>query len=110
MGIRVVGIAGWKTPRVLNAALAEIGAKGELTVRWGINRQGVGTEVGGWPRLNAIDQLVAMREAGVPTVPWTAERHVAETWVKEGYGVFGRDLVHTQGRDIVGAGLGYGLP
>jgi hypothetical protein len=64
-----------------------------MVFRWGAAR-----------RLNALEQLTAMREAGLLVPDHTTDIREAWGWVKEGALVFGRKLYHSQGRDIVGPG------
>lgn len=83
---------------MLRAATA--GAAETLTVAW---NKGEGTRgaANAMKRLDAVEQLVAMLDAGVKTIEWTTDRQRAVQWVKDGAMVFGRKLRHTQGRDIV---------
>lgn len=51
--------------------------------------------------LNGLQQLQAFTKTGVPTIQYTTSRDEAEKWVRAGKIVFGRNVDHTQGKDIV---------
>lgn len=94
--IQLYGLHG-ASLRLLQEKLA--GVDGDLCVSWGIEREGA---VNGMRRLNSVEQLSALVEAGVPCVEFTTELATAREWVRAGELVFGRELVHTRGKDIVG--------
>jgi hypothetical protein len=71
----------------------------EVVVAWGTTREGA---INGQRRLDAVEQLTAMRDAGVKVPEFTTDIAQALQWVAEGCLVFGRRRQHTQGRDIVG--------
>lgn len=71
-----------------------------LGLRWGGPQ--VPNAINGQVRLlNGLEQLQAFQAAGIPTVQFTTSRVQAEAWTREGKIVFGRNVNHTQGRDIV---------
>lgn len=86
MSITLHGPA-WPTIAALRTALAGVPEVGEFRL--------------GGPPTGAIDQLTAFRAAGLLTPDFTTSVAVAMDWVREGYIVFGRKLIHTRGNDII---------
>lgn len=77
----------WPTVEYLRGRLRDVPEVGEFRI--------------GGPPTGAIDQLTAFRESGLLTPDFTLDRRVAIGWVEEGCTVFGRQLIHTRGNDIV---------
>lgn len=93
--VNIHGPANWSTVTTLQAATAHIEADFDLA--WGVTHP---TMFGGQPKLNAIKQLTAMMEADLRVPVWTTNLEIAMEWAKQGLGVFGRRLHHSQGTDI----------
>jgi len=51
--------------------------------------------------LNGLQQLQAFQREGVPTIAFTTNPAIRDGWQADGWTVLGRNLNHTQGRDIV---------
>jgi hypothetical protein len=93
----------WPSTRKLREACAnaEIGPK-DVSVCYGARtREGA---LNSTVRLDGVEQLTKLKEAGVKVPDFTIHCDEASDWVNEGDLVFGRARVHTQGRDIVGPG------
>ena len=68
-----------------------------------------GTYRMGGSSLDSITQLTCFREAGLLTPNFTTSLEEALRWVMEGRMVFGRQLHHTRGKDIVLPGVDWKL-
>lgn len=102
MPIVVVGPESWPSVGMLREAVGRLPpTEAEMVVSWGVQRPGA---VNGMPRLNAIEQLTALKSAGVLCPEFTTDVEIAKSWVREGNQVYGRHLRHSQGTDIIGAG------
>lgn len=98
--MRVFGIPGDSRSK-LTAALANL--ETPFVLCWGANYPAPFEHAfNNCPRLNAIEQLYAVGKENLPTIEWTTRLADARRAVMDGDLVFGRTLIHTQGRDIVG--------
>lgn len=74
-----------------------------VRLRWG-GPQVAGAINGSAHLHNGLEQLTAFVAAGIPTVEFTTDPKLRDSWVASGLMVLGRSLNHTQGLDIVWPG------
>lgn len=86
MPITIHGPA-WPTVAAVRQVLAAVPEVGEY-------------RLGGTPT-DSIEQLTAFRGAGLLTPDFTTDRETARQWVRDQSLVFGRQLLHTRGNDII---------
>lgn len=74
-----------------------------LYVNWGtIGSTATDGRVLNANKLDGLQQLKALREAGIYCPAFTEDLTEAYRWTNQGWLVFGRNLNHTQGRDLAG--------
>lgn len=81
-------------------ALAERLVDSPIQVRWGGARS-VGAVQGSSALLNAVQQLEALKAAGIPCPEYTTSYATALEWLEADVKVLGRNLCHSQGFDII---------
>jgi len=78
----------WPCTRLLKEALKDFDSP---DFRWGLGGK------------NGLEQLKDFQFHGLRTPKFTSDLETAKLWVRSGLKVFGRNLNHTQGKDIVDA-------
>ena len=96
--IRIMGKKG-RGKTLLEQAVQALGSTANKLISWGVEYPNA---LNGMRRLDAVEQLEAMNNAGIKVPEFTTDLHRASEWVREGCLVFGRRLFHTEGRDIIG--------
>jgi hypothetical protein len=101
--IRVEGVDG-EGKTLLTRLLADLPQPtNDVLVSWGTS--GPRFHLNGQPRVDGLEQLRRFREGGLLVPEFTTDPREAMGWVRDTDSlVFGRNFLHTQGRDIVGPG------
>lgn len=98
--MQVVGFLRSKSRRMLEQALKDV--ETDVILYWGKQLNGLnGKSINNIVYKNATEQLTRYQLAGLTVPDWTTDLTKARQWSQKGL-VFGRDRVHSQGKDIVG--------
>lgn len=90
--MKVIGPSEWPSTLALEEALKDLPS--EKVLHYGTGH-----------RMDGLQQLEAFKSAGLLCPTFTTSVEEAQGWIAEGQEVWGRQRIHTHGRDIVPVGL-----